>query len=304
MMVMYNSKDLIKLKYMIFRCLFSLCYSREILADSIILCHLQVTETPVTLSHKTQLWFWKWNEKVNISIDTLSKAKKKKKKKKTSCPTHMPSQGLYRWPPASVFSTHILPQLLAALSLPFRAGTWGENEVTEAAACPPTSISLFLFTKRIPVLSWAHCWPTTKRNLLAWLRARRDLVTELWLMRHKRNGEWSALNESSRDGADLSSALPLPQLPGASAAPPDLERSSPWPWARGRHQGPGSSEPGGLFLITLWSHHPFQESPVFWHILCKREINIDLVLPHCSFIYICRQTYPSRVQRASHSLVQ
>lgn len=68
-------------------------------------------------------------------INRHFKAKEKKKKDfllHPICPVRIYSGG----PPASVFSTHILPHLLAALSLPFRAGTWGENEVTEAASCP------------------------------------------------------------------------------------------------------------------------------------------------------------------------
>lgn len=52
-----------------------------------------------------------------------------------------------------------------------------------------------------------------------------------------------------------SSCLELDVMAGALAAPPDHEHED-------HIQGHGSSEIGGLLLITVWSHHPMHELPL------------------------------------------
>jgi len=52
-----------------------------------------------------------------------------------------------------------------------------------------------------------------------------------------------------------SSCLEHDVMAGALAAPPDHEPED-------HIQGHGSNELGGLFLITVWSHHPIHELPI------------------------------------------
>ena len=199
----------------------------------------------------------------------------------------MPSQDVFRWTTSlSLLYPHPAPLAGCSFS-PLQGWNMGRKWSDRGCQLPPIPISLFLFTKRIPILSWAHGCPTTRRDFLAWLRARRDPVTELWLMRHKQNGGWCTLKESSEG---MGQTFPLCFLPpsflehdlmaGALAAPLDHEHEDnihgPWEqWTR-RPVPDNCVEPPS---------HPWTGT-ISWHILCKREINIYFVLPLFFHLYM------------------